>query len=273
MKRGVLYGLVMLAVFAAATSTVYAQTQGDFSRTLNISGTPDVEVVTGSGSITIRNGSGNRVEVRGRIRAGFSSWWPWGRVPEDAVRRIESNPPIEQSGQSIRIGRINDRDLQNVSISYEVILPSQSNVRSNSGSGSLTIEGINGSVNARTGSGSITLRDIRGDLYANTGSGSIRASRISGALRMQTGSGGISVEGEQTARWELQTGSGGITIDLPASAGFDLNARSGSGGIDVDFPVTVQGSIRRDRHNVTGKVGNGRYPLEARAGSGSIRIQ
>ena len=37
------------------------------------------------------------------------------------VRRIEANPPIEQNGNSIRIGQMRDDDLyRNVSISYEV---------------------------------------------------------------------------------------------------------------------------------------------------------
>src|SRR6185369_17562291 len=110
--------------------------------------------------------------------------------------------PIEQTGNLVRIGRIPDRDLQNVSISYEIVVPPQTNIRSHTGSGRQQLDGIEGRVEAGTGSGSITLRDIRGDVNANTGSGSIRASSIRGGLRMQTGSGGIEVQGEQTSRWD-----------------------------------------------------------------------
>jgi DUF4097 and DUF4098 domain-containing protein YvlB len=133
-------------------------------------------------------------------------------------------------------------------------------------------DGIEGRVEVGAGSGSITLRDIRGDLDANAGSGTIRAVNIHGALRMHTGSGGIEVQGEQTGRWELQTGSGGIDLDLPPNAGFELNAHTGSGGIDVGFPMTVQGRIG-SRHDVSGRVGNGGHLLNARTGSGHIRIQ
>jgi hypothetical protein len=247
--------------------------EGSFDRTLAVSGPVDFEVSTGSGSIEIERGASNSVEIHGQIRAG-DGWWRSTRDTEDAVRGLEANPPIEQSGQSIRVGRVTDRELErNVSISYRIVLPAQSNVRSHSGSGSQTVEGINGRIEVGTGSGSITLRDIKGDLEANTGSGSIQAMNVRGGLRMHTGSGRVLVHGEQTARWDVETGSGGIDLDLPPNAAFDLNAHTGSGGIDVAYPLTVQGRIDSNRHDVSGRVGSGGYPLNLRAGSGHIRIQ
>jgi len=264
--------LPILIVLAMACSVhAHAAAQGSFDRTLNVSGTVYLEVSTGSGSIDVRHGQTNRVEIHGRIRSGDSWWWP-SRDSEDIVRRLEANPPIEQSGQTIRIGRVSDREgFQNVSISYEIVVPAQSNIKAHSGSGSQSIDGIEGRVEARTGSGGINLRDIRGDLDANTGSGSINATGLRGGLRMHTGSGGIRVQGEQTGRWELETGSGGIDVDLPANATFELSAHTGSGGIDVGYPLTAQGKI--GRHDVAGKVGSGGYPLTAHTGSGHVRIQ
>lgn len=278
------YGLVLVMAFATACSipaytkaqpgaaSFRSGTEGSFDRTMNVSGTVDLEVSTGSGSIDIKPASGSRVEVHGKIRAG-SDWRRSDRDIEDVIRRIEADPPIEQSGQTIRIGRIAGRDLENnVSISYEIAVPTQSNVRAHTGSGGQTVEGISGKVEASTGSGGITLRNIKGDLEANAGSGSIHATGLRGGLRVRTGSGGIQVEGEQTARWELQTGSGGIDIHLPRNAGFELTAHTGSGGVYLDYPMTVQGKIDRNRHDVSGKVGNGAYQLNARTGSGHIRI-
>jgi hypothetical protein len=272
MKKVVL-GFVTLTVLATTCSiAAYARSaEGSFDRTLNVSGPVYLEISTGSGSIDIRHGSGNRVEIRGRIRAG-ASWWRLSRDAEDVVRRLEQNPPIEQSGQTIRVGRISDREwYENVSISYEVVVPAQSNVRSRTGSGRQTVEGIEGRVEASTGSGGITLRDIKGDVNANAGSGTINATGIRGGLRMNTGSGGIRVQGEQTGRWELEAGSGGIDIDLPPNAAFDLSAHTGSGGVDVAYPMTVQGKI--SRHDIVGKVGSGGHPLSVHTGSGHVRIQ
>jgi hypothetical protein len=266
--------LVILLVFAyACTVRASYAAEGSFTRKLNVSGTIDLDVSTGSGGIDVRQGAANEVEIRGTIRAS-NNWFLSNQDSERAIRQIESNPPIEQSGQSIRIGRVLDRELeQHVSISYEIVAPAQTNIRAHSGSGSVQVDGMSGRVEAGTGSGGVTLRNIKGDVQANTGSGSIRATGLRGALRMQTGSGPIDVEGEQTARWDLQTGSGGIDIRLPKSASFDLSAHTGSGGVTVDFPMTVTGRIDANRHSVEGKVGGGTYPLNARTGSGHIRIE
>src|SRR5262249_9448928 len=151
MKKLVHSGFVALMVLAATRPMgAYAgAAEGSFDLTLNVSGTVYLDISTGAGSIDIRRGTGNRVEIHGRIRAGDSwSWWrSSSRDPEDVVRRLEANPPIEQSGQTIRVGRVSDRDgYQNVSISYEVVVPGQSNIRSSTGSGRQTVEGIEGRV-------------------------------------------------------------------------------------------------------------------------------
>src|SRR5262245_61439178 len=116
MKRVLRFGLLTLIIATAvclAPHPVAAQgharnfwggIEGSFDRTLNVSGTIDLDVSTGAGSISVRQGSNNRVEIHGRIRAG-DGWFRSSRDTEDVVRRLESNPPIEQSGQSIRIGR------------------------------------------------------------------------------------------------------------------------------------------------------------------------
>src|SRR5262245_39642322 len=139
--------LPVLIVLAMACSVqAHAAAQGAFDRTLNVSGTVYLEVSTGSGSINIRHGQTHRVEIHGRIRSGDSWWWP-GRDSEDIVRRLEANPPIEQSGQTIRIGRVSDREgFQHVSISYEIVVPAQSNIKAHSGSGRQSIDGIDGRV-------------------------------------------------------------------------------------------------------------------------------
>ena len=268
---------IMVAACATTTHAISPQwrggAEGSFDRTLNVSGPAELDVSTGSGSIDIRQGSAGRVEIHGRIRAG-SDWLRFSRDAEDVVREIEANPPIEQNGNRIRIGRLENRDSRrNVSISYEIVVPARASVRSHTGSGSQTIAGIEGPVDAGTGSGSITLTDVRGRISAETGSGSIHAGGVRGEFRARTGSGGIRVDGEQTGPWELQTGSGGVDIRLPQNAAFDLSAHTGSGGVTVDHPITVQGRIDRHRRDVSGKVRGGGHALDVRTGSGHIRIE
>ena len=91
MKNAIHYGCVTLVVLAAAcllpaSALAQGRIEGSFERTLNVPGTVDLEVSTGSGSIDIRRGAGNRVEIRGRIRAG-GSWWRSNRSRSLAFRR------------------------------------------------------------------------------------------------------------------------------------------------------------------------------------------
>src|SRR5262245_60509787 len=74
---------------------------GSFERTLKVTGPVDINVTTGSGRIQVRTGTGNRVRVVGSIRAS-GDWWT-GERAEEQIRRLETDPPVEQSGNSIRI--------------------------------------------------------------------------------------------------------------------------------------------------------------------------
>jgi hypothetical protein len=49
-----------------------------------------------------------------------------------------------------------------------------------------------------------------------------------------------------------------------------LEARTGSGGVSTDHPLTIQGSI--DRNRLSGQVRGGGSLITARTGSGGIRI-
>jgi hypothetical protein len=94
--------------------------EGSFDRTLAVNGPVDLEIRSGSGGVRIDAGPVDTVHVVARIRAN-----PWfSSDVESRVRRIEANPPIEQNGNTILIGRNGDEELfRNVSIGYDVTVP------------------------------------------------------------------------------------------------------------------------------------------------------
>src|SRR5439155_26922856 len=92
-----------------------------FDRTMQVSGPVDLEVRTGSGTISIRTGADNVVRVIGHIRA-FGLFWS-DIDPAEQVRRLEANPPVEQRGDLIRIGSPADPSVHGVAISYELTVP------------------------------------------------------------------------------------------------------------------------------------------------------
>jgi hypothetical protein len=257
--------LLALAVAMAASPVVAGSSEGHFDRTLNVTGTVDLDVQTGSGDITLRTGDSSKVEIHAKIHGSG-----WGDV-EQHIHEIENNPPIEQSGNTIRIGHIENRDWKhNISISYELVVPSQTKLRSesgsgdqradgisgpadmNSGSGSLHVKNIGGEVRARTGSGDIELETIRGNAHASAGSGTIQAMGISGGLVASSGSGDVKLEQTAAGEVEISTGSGDVeikgvkggakvttgsgSITAQGDPTSDWRLHSGSGSVRVDFP-------------------------------------
>jgi putative adhesin len=272
MRQSALLALCFVGLSACDVVEMAAQSErarGMFERTLNVNGPVDLSVRSGSGSIQIRTGTGDRVQIVGRVSAGASRD---GMDAAERVRRVEGAPPISQSGNVIRIGDTQDDPVyRNVSISYELIVPANTRINSQTGSGSQSIGSVDGPVRAQTGSGSIRIERTGGSLQAQTGSGNIQANSVAGEVRAHTGSGSIEVRQIAKADVTVQTGSGSVTLTLPSDAGYTLDAQTGSGSISTAQPLTVQGRI--GRHHVAGTVRGGGQSVRVRTGSGSIDIR
>lgn len=273
---------IALAVAILALAAVPAlANEATFERNLTVSGHVELTVSTGSGHIHIKQGSGDRVHIFGRVKSN------WGGN-EQRVQEIANNPPIEQTGNIIRIGQRHE-NYRNISIDYDIEAPANSFLEANSGSGEITDEGVGqnaklgtgsgsihatglqGGFTANTGSGSIVIEQSggQGDVKVQTGSGSIDLKNVRGSLRAGTGSGSIKVAGTPASDWKLETGSGSIELWL-GSAGFNLDASTGSGSVHTDQEMAVQGSF--DRHHITGKVHGGGPTVRVETGSGDIRV-
>jgi hypothetical protein len=253
-------------VHIAAQST---QARGEFQRTLTVNGPVDLNVRTGSGNIQVRTGAADRVQIVGRISAGS---WRDGMDPAERVKRVESAPPITQTGNVISLGDTNNDPMyRNVAISYELIVPPNTRLNAQTGSGNQTVGSLDGEVRAQTGSGSIRIERTGGSLHAQTGSGQIEADSVGGEVRAQTGSGSVDIRQIVRGDVSVQTGSGSVSLDLPEDAAYTLDAQTGSGSITTSEPMTVQGRVRRN--HVTGTVRGGGNSVRVRTGSGSIAIR
>jgi hypothetical protein len=277
-------GMTTLAIFVTAPLAAKA-TEASFERTLKVTGQANLSVATGAGSIHVTEGAGNQIHILGRVTT--NNFWG-GNEATEHIRQIVDNPPIEQSGNIIHIGRQKSDALRNISISYEIQTPPGTFLDASTGSGSLTIEGsfvnprlstgsgsiyahgVTGNFSLETGSGKIESDFIgAGDGKVETGSGSIRLHNVQGGLRATTGSGSIEISGKPLADWKIETGSGSITLDA-GKAAFTLDAESGSGSITTDLPLAVRGTI--SRHRVEGKANGGGPTVRLETGSGSIHI-
>src|SRR5215469_11883635 len=257
--------IAVAAALLALASIPALAAEATFDRTLNVNGRVELNVGTGSGNIHLTQGSGTQVKIHGRVKSN------WGGN-EQRVQEIANNPPIEQTGNIIRIGARHE-NYHNISIDYDVEAPADAFLEASSGSGNVTDEGVGSTAKLNSGSGNIHATGLKGgftvgtgsgniyaeqtgpgDVKAETGSGGIELKGIHGGLRSNTGSGNIKVEGSPSAEWKLETGSGSIEF-WPGSGGFTLDASTGSGGVHTDREMAVQGSF--DKHHITGRVGGG----------------
>jgi DUF4097 and DUF4098 domain-containing protein YvlB len=282
-----------------------ATVAGTFQRSLTVNGSVDLEILTHSGDVRVHAGPAGTVAISAKIYVG-NRWFTSDRRAD--VAEIEKNPPIRQSGNTIRIDYPNIHD---VAIDYDVTVPADTTVRVHSGSGDQTIQGTRGAVTLEAGSGDIRLSDVQsqmrvhtgsgnvtaenvsgaftaecgsgdveveergqGDVQLHTGSGNVHARGVRGALRAEAGSGDVTVEGQQTGGWEVRTGSGNVDIRVPQDSAFDLDASTSSGRLVIDHPVTmtIQGNVERERRVTRGKVRGGGPSLMVHTGSGDIHI-
>jgi DUF4097 and DUF4098 domain-containing protein YvlB len=273
----------LFAVTAAALALAAMPALGSeatFERNLTVNGRVELSVATGSGNIHLTHGSGSQVHIFGRVKSS------WGGS-EERVKEIAANPPIEQTGNIIRVGARHE-NLHNISIDYEIEAPANAyldagsgsgdinddgvgeNAKISTGSGNIRATGLNGGFTVGTGSGNIYAEQTgQGDVKAETGSGNIELRSLRGGLRASTGSGNIKVGGTPANSWHLETGSGNVEF-WAGDAPLTLDAETGSGSVHTDREMMTQGSS--DHHHVTGKLNGGGPTVRIETGSGDIRI-
>jgi DUF4097 and DUF4098 domain-containing protein YvlB len=298
---------VVLITLLFLPALLHARAEGHFDRTLQVNGSVNLDVTTGSGDIVVKTGSSNQVVVHGTVHT--NAGWLFGGGDDNAVQKVQSSPPIEQSGNSIRIGHNLPDDLKrHVSIDYEITVPADTSLQAQSGSGNIGIDGIRSTAEVHTGSGDIRLHDIgsklraetgsgniradsvaapftaqtgsgdieadltgSGDVDVHTGSGTIRVRGIKGGVRARTGSGNVETDGSVTGPWQLHSGSGNITLAVGSGNGFNLDVHTSSGSIHSDLPITVQGSL--GKHELKGTVKGGGPDVEVSTGSGDVDVR
>jgi DUF4097 and DUF4098 domain-containing protein YvlB len=217
---------------------------GNFDRSFSVSGPVELNIENSSGSVNVRRGATDKVEIHARIHS--SNWFG---DSEAQAKKIMEKPPVEQSGNAVHIYRPEPHDWFNhISINYEITVPEETTVTSATGSGSQTVANVKGPVNVKSGSGSVTVTDVGAQTEATTGSGSITLQSVKGSAKVQTGSGSVHADGIAGA-FRVRTGSG--SIEFRQTSPGDVDAETGSGHITIE--------------NVTGGV-------TAHAGSGSIRV-
>ena len=209
--------------------------KADFQRTLQFTGAVDLDLSTGSGDIRVSSGASGKVEISARIKANS-----WFGSADEKIRQIESNPPIQQSGNTIRVGHLDSDMLRNISISYEIIVPAETRLHSHTGSGDQTITGLQGPVEVDGGSGDLKLSSLGAGVHAETGSGDVDHPRHSWRYARQDRQ---RIDSRFWYRWRIRRPYrkriGGTRTDYPRSS----PRLTGSGDVELRG---IQGSLQAE---------------------------
>jgi hypothetical protein len=264
-SRAALVISAIATLSAVAAHPAIAADEGHFDRTLTVSGPVDLDLQTGSGDITVRPGNAGSVEIHAKIKAND---WHFGSNSSQ-IEAIEKNPPIQQDGNTIRIGHVEDHDLlRHISISYEITTPKETKLHSTSGSGDEKIDGIAGPVETTSGSGGLHVHDIGSDVRANTGSGDVDVQNVHGSARISTGSGGLQATGIGGSL-VASTGSGDVKLEQTAAG--DVDVSTGSGEVTLDH-IKGGARVRTGSGNIHAE-GEPTGPWKLHTGSGDVDIK
>jgi DUF4097 and DUF4098 domain-containing protein YvlB len=215
---------LLSAIVALAGCESGPSVSGAFDRSFNVTAPIRLELNNASGDVNIAGSADGKVHVRGEVRAsGFGI--------DSTRKRLDdtlANPPIEQKGDTIRIGKDMSR-MRNISITYTIQVPRATEVDANVASGAQTIRDVTGPVTVRAASGSIRLENIQRDAEVTTASGTISASDVGSDLHVSTASGNVELSGIK-GNVRASTVSGVIHITKP---GARVEAGNTSGEIEI----------------------------------------
>jgi len=212
------------AIFVLAGCYNGPAVSGAFDRSYSVTGPVRLELTNASGDVDITGSADGKVHIHAEVRAsGFGFDNPRKRL-DDTI----ANPPIEQKGSTIRIGK-EFSNLRNLSITYNIQVPHDTEISATVASGAQIIRNVSGPVTVRAASGSIRLEQIERDAQLTTASGTISASDVGSDLHISTASGNVSISSIK-GNVRANAVSGVIRIMKP---GARVEATNTSGEVEI----------------------------------------
>jgi len=216
--------MLLSAILVLAGCNTGPSVSGAFDRNYSVTGPLRLELTNASGDVDITGSADGKVHIHGDVRAsGFGFDNPHKRL-DDTI----ANPPVEQKGSTIRVGK-EFSNLRNISITYSIQVPHDTEINATVASGAQIIRNVTGPVTVRAASGSIRLEKIERDAQLTTASGTISASDVGSELHVSTASGDVSatsVKGDVIAH----AVSGVIRVAKP---GARVEATNTSGEVEI----------------------------------------
>jgi len=235
-----------------------------------------------------------------------------GRAPteqgaQELAEQVKIKLEVVDDTLTVKAEKPPEERKRSISVSYNITVPRQTNIKCSSSYGEIDLTDINGSVDGRTSSGSISAENIEGPVILNTSygsvkcrdisgdnvtikssSGSITAENIKGSAQLDTSYGSITCENMSDGDLKLQTSSGKIRItnasfgDCDAHTSYgsilsnelkgdSIKLHSGSGGVKVTEAVSDTADVSTSYGRITCRQIT-TNDLTVKSGSGDLDI-
>ena len=234
-------GVVIVAIVIAKWG--FGKTIALSPRRFAVNGPPTLVIRNPAGSIRIRRGAANRVDIQGSKHV--SSLFDNGNNDGVMVNYAQNgNTIIVESVYTsgvISIGRLGH-------INLDIAIPEFSNVQIKGDADTIHVEGLHGRVQVKTNAGTIHVRQTilegQSSLTTNAGTIHVQQTMLKGQVNFHTNAGTISFSGEldPQGHYRFGTNMGLIDVVLPADSSFILATATNLGSVHNQFGRATVGS-------------------------------
>jgi hypothetical protein len=175
---------------------------------------------------------------------------------EERAEAIARQIRIRTEGNRISADGPESRGNEWWSVSFEIEVPSRSDLELFANNGGIAVSGVTGTLRMEAKNGGIHLDDVNGDVVAYTTNGGLH----------------VNLEGDGWVGKGLDatTTNGGVHLTVPSNYSARLETGTRNGGVDIDFPVTVQGRIGR---HITTDLGRGGPTIRLMTTNGGVDVR
>ncbi|HZF37370.1 MAG TPA: hypothetical protein VE715_00975 [Blastocatellia bacterium] len=201
-----------------------------------------------NGGVTVRGWDRNEIFVRAKIQT-------WADTDAEA-QALSSQIRIDTGGANIHAEGPETRDQRGWAVSFEVSIPRNSN---------LSLKAHNGGIG---------VSEVRGQIEFSTMNGGVSLRRLAGKVKGQTMNGGLSIDlagnGWDGEGMDVSTTNGGVTLSIPENYSARLETGTVNGGLKTDFPIILQGEVKRE---LSLDLGAGGQTIRAMTTNGGVSIK
>lgn len=233
------FGFLLLAIFFLTGTAISAQEKETVKRDFcsdNWSNNNQLtvrdlrETTVAAGDVNVDGRRNGGISVRGEnrsdvlVRACVQAWAKSEAEANSIVKsvRVETNGTIQASSAGEK----------NYSVSYEILVPRNTNLNLTTRNGGIRISSVEGSINFEANNGGVMLSNLAGEVKGKTSNGGLKVE--------------LNGTGWKGAGLDVETTNGGVKVEMPNDYAAHFETKTVNGGFRTDF---AQLKVQRDESN------------------------